>query len=580
MNSQRLDIVHLIHNSPMTHLTRDFQHKLLEKIQQSFTDDQQQLFVASFYTYLNYNSKTDFVIDLDNVWKWLGFSRKEHCKTALVKHFTKDIDYKVALPQIRERKNEGGFNKEQVMLNIETFKGLCMLAGTKKSKEIRQYYLKLEELLQETMKEESEILKSQLEEKNKLIEEMEMQPETEGFQNRESGEIYCIRDNSKNGHFKIGVANKSITRVDQLNVGSSTHSLQLYIKFDTFDRILAEKLIHQALNPFRIKNRKDESIRFDSFAWFYFRNDLELAYAIRTMKQSLDFINQFDITSYAHFKEVTLNLKIDDELVKTDVLEQLQKEEEVKAIEYKDNVKKKNINNLHQMKHRSGTFKGASWCNEKQLWKSQLQHNYDNVHLGYFTDEIDAAKVYNDYALYLNNNENTNFLLNEIPGYISIPRNVPDENKTMIQEKKSSKYNGVSYDSNRKYYVCGIRFTGKTYNLGNHQSEIECAKLYNQQAMYFNTKFNTQYVLNDIPDYVTLPKDIFSELNSKKVSNKSSKYHGVSLTKQNKWACSYTMNKKKIHIGTYNTELEACLAYNDAVIELNKNGCNYRINVI
>jgi phage anti-repressor protein len=33
-----------------------------------------------------------------------------------------------------------------------------MLAGTSKSKEIRQYYLKLEELMQETLNEESEEL--------------------------------------------------------------------------------------------------------------------------------------------------------------------------------------------------------------------------------------------------------------------------------------------------------------------------------------------------------------------------------------------------------------------------------------
>lgn len=39
------------------------------------------------------------------------------------------------------------------------------------------------------------------------------------------------------------------------------------------------------------------------------------------------------------------------------------------------------------------------------------------------------------------------------------------------------------------------------------------------------------------------------------------------------------LNRKKIHIGTFNTELEACQAYNKAVIELNKNGCNYKINI-
>ena len=96
--------------------------------------------------------------------------------------------------------------------------------------------------------------------------------------------------------------------------------------------------------------------------------------------------------------------------------------------------------------------------------------------------------------------------------------------------------------------------------------------------MFFNNKFNTNYTLNDISDYVTIPKDVYSELSSKKI--KTSKYNGVSLTKDNKWACSYMMNRKKHHIGTFDTELEACKAYNDTVSKLNENGCNYKINKI
>lgn len=40
------------------------------------------------------------------------------------------------------------------------------------------------------------------------------------------------------------------------------------------------------------------------------------------------------------------------------------------------------------------------------------------------------------------------------------------------------------------------------------------------------------------------------------------------------------MNKKKIHIGTFTTELEACKVYNDTVKELNQQGFNYKTNII
>jgi hypothetical protein len=91
---------------------------------------------------------------------------------------------------------------------------------------------------------------------------------------------------------------------------------------------------------------------------------------------------------------------------------------------------------------------------------------------------------------------------------------------------------------------------------------------------------NTKYTLNDISNYVTIPNDIRSELLEKKEHKKSSKYIGVSFNKANKWNSYYMLNRKRINIGTFNTELEACQAYNNTVIELNKNGCNYKINIV
>ena len=49
-----LDIVNLIEKNPMTRLSRDYQNKFVQKIQQQFTETQQHLFLGSFYCYLNY----------------------------------------------------------------------------------------------------------------------------------------------------------------------------------------------------------------------------------------------------------------------------------------------------------------------------------------------------------------------------------------------------------------------------------------------------------------------------------------------------------------------------------------------
>ena len=182
-----VDIVNLIESNPITKLNGDYQCKLIEKVKNSFSNYEQQLFVSSFYCYLNYNSKTDFVIDLDNVWKWLGFSNKAHSKLALEKNFIDNKDYKSLLTKISEQKKQnlisqptqqksdarGGHNKETIMLNIETFKKFCLKAGTKKADEIHDYFIKLEELLHETLQEESNELKLQLEQAKEEILQVE-----------------------------------------------------------------------------------------------------------------------------------------------------------------------------------------------------------------------------------------------------------------------------------------------------------------------------------------------------------------------------------------------------------------------
>lgn len=172
---ESFDIVDLIENNPITKLSTTYQNKLLTKIKEKFTENEQQLFVASFYGFLKYDAKTEFVIDLDDVWKWLGFSTKQKSKMLLENNFVKEIDYVILLtPAVKQLQPiKGGHNKEIFMLNIATFKKFCLKAGTKKADEIHDYYIKLEDTLQEVVHEESTELKMQLEKKNIELERSE-----------------------------------------------------------------------------------------------------------------------------------------------------------------------------------------------------------------------------------------------------------------------------------------------------------------------------------------------------------------------------------------------------------------------
>ena len=166
--SQSINIVKLIEENPNTKLSKPYQGKLINKLKNSFSTDEQQLFISSFYCYLNYKSD-DFVVDLDDIWSWLGFTRKDSAKKCLEKYFKPEIDFKLVFRQLAENLS-GGRPSEKIMLNIKTFKKMCLKANTSKANEIHEYYIKLEETLHEIIDEESNELRLQLEQKDTLLE--------------------------------------------------------------------------------------------------------------------------------------------------------------------------------------------------------------------------------------------------------------------------------------------------------------------------------------------------------------------------------------------------------------------------
>ena len=180
---EELNIVDLIENNPITKLSKDYNVKLLIKIKECFTNFEQQMFLSSFYCYLKYHSTNDFIIDLDDVWKWMGFNQKYNAERLLEKQFKMDKDYVKLSPSTsgheqkstllmkeEQKKGRGGHNIIKILLNVKTFKSLCLKAGTKKADEIHEYYMKMEEIIQEVINEESNELKLQLEQKDKIIE--------------------------------------------------------------------------------------------------------------------------------------------------------------------------------------------------------------------------------------------------------------------------------------------------------------------------------------------------------------------------------------------------------------------------
>lgn len=148
--TETLDIIKLVENHPLNKLPINDSSILINKIKEKFPLNEQQLFVANFYCYLNYDTKKDYVVDLDSVWRWIGFERKGKAKELLVNNFKENEDYitkkaaspcREAAPDYEKNLGGAGLNKETILLTIRCFKKLCLKTKTKKSDEIHEYYL-------------------------------------------------------------------------------------------------------------------------------------------------------------------------------------------------------------------------------------------------------------------------------------------------------------------------------------------------------------------------------------------------------------------------------------------------------
>ena len=261
---ENLNIVDLIENNPITKLSGNYNSKILTKIKQNFTDFEQQLFVTSFYCYLNYDAKKDFVVDLDNVWKWLGFSQKINAKNLLEKNFILDIDYKksLLLQQKQTGHVKGGHNKEIIMLTIKAFKSFCLKAGTKKADEVHDYFMKLEEILHDVVEEENSELKKQLETNTKQLETQLIQSQKDKDQLLEDTLISQFPINTQCIYYGK-IDNKSLGKAPKL------HNEDL-IKFGQSNN-LAE----------RIKCHKKNFLNFRLVAAFKVKNKIEIENAIK-----------------------------------------------------------------------------------------------------------------------------------------------------------------------------------------------------------------------------------------------------------------------------------------------------------
>lgn len=141
-------------------------------------------------------------------------------------------------------------------------------------------------------------------------------------------------------------------------------------------------------------------------------------------------------------------------------------------------------------------------------------------------------------------------------------------NQRLQAREKTSKFKGLTITKSKNWQV-QISFCNNHKSLGTFTNEIAGANAYNYYAKKYHGEFAC---LNDVP---YMEREDWEKYRTKF----SSKYLGVIWNKQkNKWQTRVYYNKKMKHIGFYDDEDEAGLAYNEMALSLL--GKNTRLNEI
>lgn len=304
--------------------TNNIDDGLLKLMNENLNTEEQKMFVKSFQMYLQYGDDDKaFVINLDDVWEWVGFSEKGKAKNLLIKNFDENVHYTILLAHSVKQKiqddNRGGHNKETIMLTVNTFKKFCMKASTKRAEQVCDYYLKMENIMHKYTQDKLVCNNNLLKEKDKIIEskDKELQLLLEARKNSKhiSGFIYiaCNLKEANKNIYKVGGTQDPSKRITNYNTGECDNAFQFISQYEVKNWILAEKLIHTYLQTQKFKYNKE----------FF---NIELSKLIDIMNLFVTFVNEL----YQENTDISTQIILLTNKIKN---ESLNKEELVKILQ-------------------------------------------------------------------------------------------------------------------------------------------------------------------------------------------------------------------------------------------------------
>jgi hypothetical protein len=330
--------------------------ELVRIMKSNMTAEEERIFMISHYLYLKHgkNNKA-FVVDFDDIWGNVGFTRRDNAKRILIKHFIENLDYKIGPPPkcggLKEKgldeekpapqsggagfvetnedsekpapqpggagfgeknkisihgKNLGGagLNKETILLTVECFKCFCMFAATVKAKEIRTYFIKIESIIHEYTDSINGAIKNALDDTRHALQVSQTETAMKRHEvliesNKNKWVVYfCKMLEHEEGGFilKIGETTDIKNRIDALRCDFGANVILLDV-FACENSIKFEKALHNSgeLLQYRYNQLERKNKKFSTEA-YRIPNQKEYEKIVKFATAEMNKYNNIEIT--------------------------------------------------------------------------------------------------------------------------------------------------------------------------------------------------------------------------------------------------------------------------------------------
>jgi len=206
-------------------------------------------FIDEFSGFLihDYN-QTKICVDLDIVCKWLNV-RKDEVMSTLRSSYRNGIDYTITKGTNKKGKY-GGNNYRIVMITPDCFKRLCMRSKSKKSEEVRSYYIALEGLLMKYFEQLLHGMQSEIQGMKKQISPSKDKTDHAGY-------IYVLRaSTTKDSVYKIGRTKDLGQRLSSYQTGR-LEEVEVVFKWRTENLKAMETCIKSMLYEYKPRKYKE-----------------------------------------------------------------------------------------------------------------------------------------------------------------------------------------------------------------------------------------------------------------------------------------------------------------------------------